>query len=61
MAFLEGVVQSARGLSRKAMLQIYVVSEDIPPGDPILINVEPFELDDSVPEDIDIRAVMTGM
>ena len=32
-----------------------------PPEDPITINVEPFDLDDLVPEDVDIRAVVAGI
>ena len=32
-----------------------------PPGDPIPINVEPFDIDDSVPEDAAIREVVAGM
>jgi hypothetical protein len=32
-----------------------------PPGDPIPINVEPFDLDDSIPEDAAIREVVAGL
>ena len=32
-----------------------------PPGDPIPINVDPFDLDDSVPDDVAIREVVRGM
>ena len=30
-----------------------------PPGDPIPINVEPFDIEDSVPEDAELREVVT--
>ena len=32
-----------------------------PPGDPILINVKPFGLDDSIPEDVVIRVVVEDL
>ena len=32
-----------------------------PPGDPIPINVDPFEINDAIPEDVEIRAVVRGM
>ena len=32
-----------------------------PPGDPIPINLEPFDINDETPEDIEIRAVIKGM
>ena len=32
-----------------------------PPGDPIPINVDPFEINDAIPEDAEIRAVVRGM
>ena len=32
-----------------------------PPGDPVPINVEPFDIDDLVPEDAAIREVMLGL
>lgn len=32
-----------------------------PPGDPNLINDESFDLDDSISEDVEIRAVAAGL
>ena len=32
-----------------------------PPGDPILINVKPFDINNKTPEDVEIRAVVNEM
>jgi hypothetical protein len=33
----------------------------VPPGDSIPINVEPFDIEDSVPEDTELRGVVAGL
>ena len=67
MAVTEGLVPCGRGPGAQALLGVHgqteegesgVVWEGTPPGDPIPINIRPFDIWDDVPDEQEIREVV---
>ena len=66
----EGIVHSGFRQATKILPRFHgqadsraegVLLEVSPPGEPIPIKVEPFDLDDLIPEEAETRVVMAGL